>query len=60
MQNQDIRKEIYGAGLRFWQVAGALGISDGNFSRKLRYELPEEQKQHIREIISKLTEEVRR
>ncbi len=58
MKNQDIREEITAAGLRFWQIAGALGINDGNFSRKLRYELPEEEKAKIREIIAKLKSEV--
>lgn len=56
MKNQDIRTEIKSAGLFFWQIADALGMNDGNFSRKLRHELPEEEKRRIREAIKTLRE----
>lgn len=56
MKNQDIRTEIKSAGLFFWQIADALGMNDGNFSRKLRHELPEEEKRRIREAIKALRE----
>ena len=55
MKNQDIREEVKAAGLRLWQIAEAYGIADCNFSRKLRNELPDEEKAKIRSIISKLT-----
>ena len=55
MENLDIRNEIKAAGLYFWQVADALGINDGNFSRKLRHELPDEGKTRIRAIITELS-----
>lgn len=58
MFNRDIRKAIEQAGLKYWQVADAYGISDGNFSRKLRKELPEEEKKKIFEIIKSLKREV--
>lgn len=58
MHNQDIRAEIKSAGLFFWQVADALGINDGNFSRKLRRELSDDEKSRIRCIIAELREEV--
>lgn len=55
MQNNlDIRKSIIDAKLRYWQVANALGIADNQFSRKLRYELPESDKVKIRQIIADL------
>ena len=57
MCNLDIRKEIEEAGLRFWQIAYALGINDSNFSRKLRRELPEVEKARIRKIIAELAKE---
>ena len=44
-------------GVRLWQIAGKLGINDGNFSRRLRYELSEDEKQKILEIINELAEE---
>lgn len=54
MCNMDIRTEIYSAGIRFWQVAQEIGISAEHFSRKLRHELPEDEKEKIRSIIKKL------
>lgn len=55
MKNQDIRKEIKAAGLYFWQIAEALGINDGNFSRRLRREFSEQEKTNIRAIIAELS-----
>mgnify|MGYP007120243481 CR=1 FL=1 len=54
--NQDIRREAAWAGMRLWQIADKLGLNDGNFSRKLRHELPEEEKETIRKIIAELKE----
>lgn len=54
MNNQDIRTEITKSGLKYWQVADGLGITDGNFSRLLRRELPEEKKQQIRAVITEM------
>ena len=55
MKNKDIGTEMKGGGLYLWQIADALGINDGNFSRKLRHELPDEEKARIRAIIAALT-----
>jgi len=54
MNNQDIRRTVAAAGLKLWQVANALGMSDGTFSRKLRKELSEKEKQEIRKVIEVL------
>lgn len=54
MFNQDIRQEIKDAGLFYYQIAEQLGINDGNFSRLLRHELPQEKKEQIRGIIQQL------
>lgn len=54
MCNQDIRAEAKAANIKLWKIADKLGISDGNFSRKLRKELPLEEKTKIRQIISEL------
>lgn len=51
MKNQDIRREAAGAGVKLWEIAEALGITDSYFSRKLRQELTDEQKVKIRAII---------
>ena len=58
MFNQDIRRTAAGAGVKLWQIAEALGISDCNFSRKLRKELPQEEKERIFGIIRELSQEV--
>ena len=57
MCNKEIRSAAKNAGVRLWQVAAAYGISDGNFSRKLRQELPQEEKGKILAIIDRLAQE---
>ncbi len=58
MMNQDIRRAAAGAGVRLWQVAEALGIADCSLSRKLRKELPDDEKKRIFSIIRDLSQEV--
>lgn len=58
MFNQDIRCAASEAGVKLWQIADALGIADFNFSRKLRKELPQEEKEKIFNIIEQLSQEV--
>lgn len=57
MKNCEIRIAAQKAGIRLWQIAEAYGISDGNFSRKLRKELPKEEKEKIMGIIEQLAKE---
>ena len=45
--NMEIRNAAKKAGIRLWEVAAACGVNDGNFSRKLRQELPQEEKMKI-------------
>lgn len=54
MCNEDIKEYATKRNVRLWQIASKLGINDGNFSRKLRNELPEEKKAEIRKIIDDL------
>ena len=58
MKNTDIRQAAKSAGVRLWQIAEMVGMNDGNFSRKLRRELPGDEKQRILEIIDLLSKEV--
>lgn len=58
MSNQDIRRIAAGAGVKLWQIADALGIADCSLSRKLRKELPQEEKDRIFGIIRELSQEV--
>lgn len=55
MYNADIRKETRQAGLFLWQVAEECGTTDTTFSKKLRHELPNEEKAKIRAAIAKLS-----
>lgn len=57
MHNKEIRSAAKKAGVRLWEVAAAYGINDGNFSRKLRQELPQEEKEKILAIINRLAQE---
>lgn len=57
MHNKEIRSTAKNAGVRLWEVAAAYGINDGNFSRKLRQELPQEEKEKILAIINRLAQE---
>ena len=45
--NKDIREYAKNYNIPLWRIASKLGINDGNFSRKLRTELPEEKKAEI-------------
>ena len=58
MCNVDIRRVAAGHGVRLWQIADALGISDAQFSRKLRREISAEEKEKVFEIIAQLAAEV--
>ena len=57
LANQVIREQAKARGVRLWEIADKLGINDGNFSRKLRRELPEEEREKVLGIIEKLASE---
>lgn len=59
MYNVDVRRTAAGNGVRLWQIADALGISDCSLSRKLRKELSVEEKTTIFAIIRNLSQEVK-
>lgn len=54
MKNIEIREAAKAAGVKLWQIADKLGITDGNFSRKLRKELNSAEKTQIMAIITEL------
>lgn len=56
MANADIRQAAKSAGVKLWRVAENMGLADSGLSRKLRHELPEEEKARILGIIEKLKE----
>lgn len=52
----DIREYARKNGVYLWEVAQEYGCNDGNFSRKLRKELPKSEKTIIRGIIKGIAE----
>lgn len=57
MHNTDIRQAAKAAEVKLYQIAAEIGLNDGNFSRRLRYELSDAEKQKIFEIINRLAAE---
>lgn len=56
VRNKEVRNYAKAKGIKLWQIAAELGLNDGNFSRKLRFELPAETKSQIFKIIDELSE----
>lgn len=59
MNNEDIRIAMIQANLRQYEVAHKLGILENNFSKKLRYEMPEKEKIRVLQAIEELKQENR-
>ncbi|MEE1220075.1 MAG: hypothetical protein U0L20_09150 [Ruminococcus sp.] len=55
--NNDIRQAAKKQSVKLWEIALYLGINDGNFSRKLRKELPQDEKEKIFSIIDQIAAE---
>lgn len=58
VKNQEVKNMAKQSGVRMWMIADALGIADTTFCRKLRRELPPEEKEKIFSIIRELAGEV--
>lgn len=57
MSNADVRTAAKNAGVFLYQVAEAMGISEPTMTRKLRFELSEEEKVPIIEAIKRIEAE---
>ena len=57
MHNIEIRQAISTSGLKYWQVAAALNISDSTFTKWLRKELGPDKKAAVMKAINTLKEE---
>ena len=55
--NQEIKAYAKEKGVKLWQVADELKITDGQLSRKLRYELPESEREQILSIIDLIADD---
>ena len=54
MTGQEIKSMILESGVKLWEVAELWGLSDGNFSRRLRKPFNDNEVNRIKEIIRKL------
>lgn len=54
MANKEIRIALVESGVKHYQLADALGMVDSSLSRKLRRELPPEEKERILGAIERL------
>lgn len=54
--NEDVRQMEKKFGVPQWQIADRLGISECTLVKRMRFELPPEQKAEIRRIIDGLKE----
>ena len=57
MNNGEIKKYAAEKKVRIWQSADKLGIADYSLSRKLRHELPDEEKVRIINLIDEISAE---
>jgi hypothetical protein len=54
MANETLKLYAKSKGVHLWQIADRLRITDGNFSRLLRKELPAQKQEAIMKIIEDL------
>ena len=54
MKNEEIREKMRKKRIYSYEVAEAMGLSESAFSRKLRKELPQDEKDKILEAIQRL------
>ena len=56
MANEDLRIHALKSNVKMFEIAKSYGLNDGNFSRKMRFELPEEEKAKIKSIIDTIAD----
>lgn len=54
MANEAIREKVKATGVRYWEVAERIGVSDVTLCRQLRRELPKARQQLILRAIDEL------
>ncbi len=57
LSNLDIRQKAQAKGVCLWEIAIALGISEPTMTRKLRKELPQEDKKELFDVIDRIAKE---
>lgn len=56
MNGIEVKNLITSSGVKCWQVADALGMNDGNFSRRLRKPFSNDEVTKIKNIINQIKE----
>lgn len=54
MRNLAIREAAKSNGVRFWEIAEAMGVSEATVTRMLRRELPEVERRKILNVVADL------
>lgn len=57
MKNLELRKAAKAAGIPLWRIADAIGVGEATMTRKLRHELPENEKKQRLNLIKQLARE---
>ena len=57
MKNLELRKAAKAAGIPLWRIADAIGVGEATMTRKLRHELPENEKKQLLNLINQLARE---
>lgn len=57
MNGADVKKLILDSGVKLWQVAVRWGLTDSNFSRRLRRPFNEEDVKRVKDIVAELITE---
>lgn len=57
MENLDIRSRAITKGVLLWEIAEAIGITDATLSRRLRRELPADERERVLKVIEQIADE---
>lgn len=58
--NLDVRECAKKAGVYLWEIAAAIGVSEPTFNRRMRVEMPDNEKEQVKKVISRLEAELNR
>lgn len=54
MTGLEMKAEVYAAGVKLWELADQMKIHQSELSRRLRYELTDEQVEEIRQAVAQV------
>lgn len=55
MENLDVRFEAQKAGVKLWQIADAMGISEPTLTRRMRHKLSDDERRMFLSVISSIS-----